>query len=76
MNYKLVCWKGMAIPVDEDFNWMAFDEDGLCYAYKNEPVIEGDQWNLNEYMGAATLCEVEIPPPKPGDWKTQLYDIS
>ena len=69
--------------VPDDYKWLAWDEDGSCYAYLTEPFlnIEADYWQ----PGVCSVCGMpheddaymigEINPPEPGNWNEQLYYI-
>jgi len=75
---KLICWNDYAIPVDDEYNWMAMDKNGQWYAYKEKPIIQYDVWAVkfaNYLNDTSVISEAKIEPPEPGNWKTQLYWI-
>ena len=55
-----------------EFNWIATDEDGLCYIYKEKPEIRDFEWyssqgtNNNRFVDEVK-CE--------GDWRESLMSL-
>ena len=40
MNYKLIVWGDISIPVKEKYKWLAKDASGGWFAYTNKPRID------------------------------------
>jgi len=78
MKHKLICWGDYAIPVDNEFNWMAWDKNGAVYCYESEPKALNDYWDYDDLsIGIYEIGHLisDIPPPEPGPWDQQLYNI-
>ena len=67
--------------VPDEYKWLAWDEDGICYAYLFEPNLAEDYWCIspcpccnNERRDDGYLIG-NIYPPEPGNWDEQLYYI-
>jgi len=82
-DYKLVCWGDYSIPVPLWARWMAWDEDGQVYIYKDEPTIikatfspsVDGIWNSDSRLELLFTRLLGVPPPEPGPWTEQLYWI-
>ena len=42
-DHKIVCWGYYAFPVDEKYNLLTFDDDGL-WLYEDEPYFFDCEW--------------------------------
>lgn len=78
MDYKLVCWGDVALPVPERATHLAWDADGAVYWYFDEPKkYVGDAWVMgHEPYGIACSAKAKLPPPLGGPWYNQVYDIT
>ena len=75
-DYKLVCWNGFAIPVEEKYKWMAMDETGSWYVYENRPaVLEYISIWKDQSATAQHIIAGKNFAPEPGPWTEQLYWI-
>lgn len=75
-RYKLVCWKGISIPVDERRNWMAFDRDGSVCVFDNRPATTPfKRWGANGGDFSVLDVPKATPRPESGAWDRQLYWI-
>ena len=72
IEYKIVCIGELAIPVDEKWNWLAMNSDGVWCLHSKEPWRGARAW----YSSNPFPLKIFVPyAPEPGPWDDQLYWI-
>ncbi len=78
MDHKIICWGDYQIPVSFNYKYMAWDKNGEVFMYVKEPSLDTSRavWLSSWYEPCALMLGTRhVPPPEPGEWDTQLYEI-
>ena len=76
---KILCWSGYAIPIADEFIWIAWDKNGDVFAYIKNPIAlrHSGHWSVSGawYNKILISNRAKLEPPQNGEWFTQLYWI-